>query len=98
MGEQTIENGWSLDNHGDNALDAYYYHFELTGIEVIDRILAEIAWAGKAYHSTEHWTDTIHNEKLSVASRIQAAADSAAREIRTLGETTSATEDEGESE
>lgn len=36
-------------------LDAYYYGFEPTGDEQIDRILSAVACAGKAYHRTESW-------------------------------------------
>ncbi len=46
---------WSLDTRGDNAMYAYYYSFERTGVEAIDRILAEVAWAGKAHHDTDRW-------------------------------------------
>lgn len=40
-------------------LDAYYYGFEPTGDEQIDRILSAVACAGKAYHHTECWGDEI---------------------------------------
>ena len=36
-------------------LNAYYYAFEPTGVEAIDRILSAVACAGKAYHLTEDW-------------------------------------------
>jgi hypothetical protein len=36
-------------------MDAYYYGFEPTGVEEIDRILSAVACAGKAYHRTEDW-------------------------------------------
>jgi len=38
-------------------LDAYYYGFDPTGVEAIDRILSAIACAGKAYHLTEDWQE-----------------------------------------
>ena len=36
-------------------LKAYYYGFEPTGVEEIDRILSAVACAGKAYHYTDSW-------------------------------------------
>lgn len=38
-------------------MDAYYFGFEPTGIEAIDKILAAVACAGKSYHHTESWHD-----------------------------------------
>ena len=38
-------------------MDAYYYEFDPTGVETIDRILCAVASAGKAYHHTNNWTD-----------------------------------------
>jgi hypothetical protein len=38
-------------------MDAYYYGFEATGVEAIDRILSAVASAGKSYHHTESWCD-----------------------------------------
>lgn len=38
-------------------LNAYYYGFEPTGDEMIDRILSAVACAGKAYHNTESWDE-----------------------------------------
>ncbi len=40
-------------------LNAYYYAFDPTGSEDIDRILSAVACAGKAYHHTENWTEDI---------------------------------------
>lgn len=40
-------------------LDAYYYSFEPTGVQVIDDLLHAIAWAGKAAHHTEAWSDEL---------------------------------------
>lgn len=36
---------------------AYYFAFEPTGVEAVDRILSAVACAGKAYHHTESWRD-----------------------------------------
>ena len=41
----------------DMRLDAYYYGFDPTGDEDIDRILSAVACAGKAYHHTESWCE-----------------------------------------
>lgn len=40
-------------------LNAYYYAFDPTGSEDIDRILSAVACARKAYHHTENWTEDI---------------------------------------
>lgn len=45
------------DNRSETEMDAYYYGFEKTGVEEIDRILSAVACAGKAYHSTSGWWD-----------------------------------------
>lgn len=36
-------------------MDAYYFGFERTGVDAIDKILSAVACAGKAYHHTEWW-------------------------------------------
>jgi hypothetical protein len=38
-------------------LNAYYFGFDSTGNEDIDRILSAVACAGKAYHLTKDWTN-----------------------------------------
>lgn len=40
-------------------LDAYYFGFDSTGNEDIDRVLSAVACAGKAYHHTSDWTEPI---------------------------------------
>lgn len=60
-----------------HSLDAYYFGFDSTGDEDIDRILAAVALAGKAYHSTEWWADE-EDEGYSLVDLIQAAANHAA--------------------
>ena len=40
-------------------LDAYYFGFDSTGNEDIDRVLSAVACAGKAYHHTENLTEDI---------------------------------------
>lgn len=42
-----------------SRMDAYYFSFERTGIEDVDRILSLVATAGKMYHHTSQWCDTI---------------------------------------
>jgi len=36
---------------------AYYYEFEPTGVDCIDKILSAVACAGKAFQHTRDWTD-----------------------------------------
>ncbi len=38
-------------------MNAYYYGFDDTGIDAIDRILSAVACAGKTFHHTECWND-----------------------------------------
>ena len=40
-------------------MDAYYYGFELTGVQDIDQILYAVAWADKDFHSTDQWQEEI---------------------------------------
>lgn len=42
-----------------HRMDAYYYSFEPTGIDVVDRILSAVASAGKGFHHTESWGDEV---------------------------------------
>jgi hypothetical protein len=43
----------------DRRMDAYYYGFERTGVDCIDKILSAVACAGKAFHHTESWNDDV---------------------------------------
>jgi hypothetical protein len=36
---------------------AYYYSFNLTGVDVVDKVLSAVAWAGVAYHHTDSWDE-----------------------------------------
>lgn len=65
------------------TVNAYYYSFELTGVEPIDNILRVVARAGKAYYNTEYWGDPWDKNEEPFAERIQAAADAAAKEWAT---------------
>jgi hypothetical protein len=38
-------------------MSAYYYQFDRTGVDAIDKILSAVASAGKAYHHTEWWSE-----------------------------------------
>ena len=63
-------------------VSAYYYSFDLTGIEAIDEVLSLVAAAGKGYHSTEFWNEEAYGGGPSYIERIQKAADDAAAEWR----------------
>jgi len=45
-------------DRGALRMDAYYYGFTPTGECAVDKILSAVAHAGKAFHSTEEWSDT----------------------------------------
>lgn len=64
-------------------LNAYYYSFESTGNQAIDRILAAVAYAGKAFHHTEDWGGawwSDEDEGPTMAELIQEFANEAAGE------------------
>lgn len=66
------------------CLDSYYFSFDKTGIPVIDKILAAVAVAGKAFHSTDQWNDIAKCTWLdgdTPVKWIQSAANDAAREV-----------------
>lgn len=44
------------DRYG-SIKQGYYVGFDATGVPEIDRLLAAIGWASKAYHHTEGWND-----------------------------------------
>lgn len=67
-------------DRGKNAMSAYYYGFDETGVEAIDRILKAVAVAGKRYHRTEYWNDRDYGP--SVVDHIQWAAEKAAERYR----------------
>lgn len=69
--------------------DAYYYSFDPTGVQVIDDLLHAIAWAGKAAHHTEAWSDELWPESYGPLRKgenwidlIQSLANDGADEIR----------------
>ena len=63
--------------------DAYYYGFEPTGNEDIDRLLKAVASAGRSYHNTEDWNDSAEwlNGGISPAQAIQDAANESAKNL-----------------
>ena len=72
------------------CMDAYYYGFDATGSETIDKILGAVACAGKSYHHTENWDEEVcvyddHTGKTPTE-WIQNAAVEAAAEITRLRE------------
>ena len=69
---------------GNLRMDAYYYGFDPTGCLPIDRILAAVAWAGKAYHNTECWGDDEFDGGPGPVEIIQHFANEAAELIREL--------------
>jgi len=99
--EHTAESDACLTDHEREALAArygdrwpqikqgYYIGFEATGVPEIDRLLAALGWAGKAFHHTEAWNDELDWDygpliKGSTCSDlIQRAANDAAAAIRT---------------
>ena len=66
-----------MSDHG--YAHAYYYGFDLTGVEPVDEILRAVASAGKMYHNTECWNDIGFEDEPSEAEKIQAAANDAAK-------------------
>jgi hypothetical protein len=69
-------------------MDAYYYQFEKTGVEAIDRILSAVACAGKWAHGTQDWNDKTdyqpypHLRGSNPVEWIQNAANDAAKSLR----------------
>lgn len=67
----------------------YYYSFDGTGDVAIDKVLDAVEMAGKAYHHTNEWTDTVesdygHGANKSPVEWIQNAAVEAAAEMAKL--------------
>jgi len=81
--------GQLLLSNGELRMDAYYYGFRPTGVVEIDRILAAVARAGKAYHHTENWQNPIKgwdtDDGPSYADLIQFMAIEAADSVRLDG-------------
>lgn len=70
-------------------MNAYYFGFTPTGVELVDRVLSAVAHAGKGYHHTEDWAEN-NTENWdcfrghSYAEWIQRAAEDAAASQREL--------------
>lgn len=47
------------EQHKPLRMNAYYYGFRSTGVELVDRVLSAVAHAGKGYHHTEGWTEPV---------------------------------------
>ena len=60
---------------------AYYYQFDATGNEHVDRILGAISLAGKMYHYTTDWNER-ERGRPSAIEIIQAAANDATRSLK----------------
>jgi hypothetical protein len=74
---------------GELRMNAYYYGFEPTGVPAIDAILSAVAWAGKAVHHTEGWSEEAYSGQAPEPLRgetpvewIQNAANDAAKRYR----------------
>lgn len=63
---------------GSCFLSAYYYAFEATGCDPIDRVLSAVAVAGKTAHHTEAWGEH------GCDAEIQREAERAAQEVERL--------------
>lgn len=76
----------------DARMDAYYYGFDRTGVGAVDRILSQVADAGKAYHNTDSWSDRYEDDDPwkrggrteSHVERMQEAANEAAALVQEL--------------
>lgn len=84
--------GVTMAGERKRRMNAYYYSFEPTGVEAIDRLLSAVACAGKAYHHTDQWTESVFGSEPyepdhrggSPVEWIQNAAEDAAAEFRAL--------------
>lgn len=71
-------------------MEAYYYSFDSTGCDPIDKILSAVACAGKSFHHTDDWyehaspqddhtggtpIDWIQNAAIEAAAEIQSLRD-----------------------
>lgn len=72
-----------IDRKKERRMDAYYFGFDETGVEIVDQILAAVAAAGKGSHHTECW-DQYPNEEFSYIDAIQHFAEHAAMEVKKI--------------
>ena len=72
----------------ERRMDAYYYGFEPTNKDAINKILGAVACAGRAFHYTECWVDEISpyddHTGETPCDWIQNAANEAAKEVERL--------------
>ena len=86
-----VENRLGIGMDCAYRMDAYYYGFSPTGLDVIDRILSAVACAGEGYHHTEDWNQECsirhdYQRGTSPAEIIHNAAIDSANLIRTAVE------------
>lgn len=67
--------------HGRLRLEAFYFSFEPTGVDAIDRVLSAVATAARRSFHTEGWTRSL-DESPAPVEVIQAAANLAAASMR----------------
>src|SRR5690554_5277463 len=80
MSELTPEMREALDRRGDNRMSAYFFGFDSTTSDAVNDVLAAVAFAGKAFHSTEQWGDDDYMP-FTMVDLIQATANEAADHI-----------------
>lgn len=83
MSELTPEMREALDRRGDDRMSAYFFGFDSTTSDAINDVLAAVAFAGKAFHSTEQWGDDDYMP-FTMVDLIQATANEAADRIEEL--------------
>lgn len=76
--DERVTEGMIRKPDGNLRMDAYYYGFDLTGCEPIDKILAAVALAGKLMHHTECWGDNLYFDDPGPVEIIQHFANEAA--------------------
>jgi len=71
------------EGKGEDGLSAYYYSFDATGCEYVDRILKAVAGAGASAHNTDDWGEG-YGDVLSPTESIQFVANEVAQELLKL--------------
>lgn len=56
-------------------LQSYWFHFQTTGVEIVDAILDAVCAAGVRYHHTESWIDGDPSEIDKIQGEAEAVAD-----------------------
>lgn len=78
--ELTPEMREALDRRGDDRMSAYFFGFDSTASDAVNDVLAAVAFAGKAFHSTEQWGADDYMP-FTMVDLIQATANDAADHI-----------------